>query len=251
MGVIEYNSIRKSTSSTAAIGIFFIPFYVAPVALVSALWGLTLRGAWQTVRGFAPRLTPIVILSWVIALGVPAAGVWVIQDGLGLRHDVQLALRMNGPELETAFERSPRNRDRFFLGAIAQNPAADAALLDRIASIPDPALYRRMWSHWDVMGENGKGLAVMRLIVGNANVSPETIEKLASNSYADEYLLGDILGNPKTPARIIERHANATQYLLKWGLASNPKTPVEVLERLAKDPDPYTSGPARYNLDHR
>ena len=59
-------------------------------------------------------------------------------------------------------------------------------------------------------------------------------------------LLGDILGNPKTPMRVLEPHFNSTEYLIEWGLALNPNLPVAVMQRLARSPNIYT----RFNLTY-
>ena len=247
--IVVIQSVRRSTSSTAAIGCIWIPYFAAPYALVSAIWGLSIYGTWAAIRRQVHPALPIVTGLVAIALPV-AAGTYLVQ-GLQFKDAVNAAHRINAQELETAFATSPLRHNRFFLGAIVQNEAASPDLLDRIASIADPELYEKMWSWWDVMGENGRGLAVMRLVVGNPKVTPATIEKLAASPLADDYLLGDILGNPKTPLPLLQKHANATNYLLKWGLAHNPNTPRDILERLARDPDEYTSRPAQENLRRR
>jgi len=51
---------------------------------------------------------------------------------------------MDGRRLDEAFERSLLNRDKYFLGAIAQNTAASASLLDRIAALPGDEYYEAM-----------------------------------------------------------------------------------------------------------
>ena len=76
---------------------------------------------------------------------------------------------MNGAQLERALEESPFSRDKYFLGALAQHPAASSALLNRIASLEDPALSERMWSLWNVMGENRAGASVKDLVARHPN----------------------------------------------------------------------------------
>ena len=76
---------------------------------------------------------------------------------------------MNGVELERAFHESPFAHDKYFLGALAQHPAASPVLLDRIARLDDPSLSQRMWSLWDVMGENRSGASVKDLVERHPN----------------------------------------------------------------------------------
>ena len=89
---------------------------------------------------------------------------------------------MSGPELEREFDESHFRRNKYFLGALAENPAAGPALLVRIASLEDPALFEPMWSPWDVMGKNRKGIAVMRLVASHRNTPPAIREALQRRS---------------------------------------------------------------------
>src|SRR5574341_996693 len=150
---------------------------------------------------------------------------------------------MNERQLELAFQESPFRRDKYFLGALAGNPVADAALLEGIAGVEDPDLYDPMWSLWDVMGENRKGLAVMRLVARHQNVSGATLTRLEAHP-ASGKLITELLANPNLPAPLLAKHAGDTHYLAEWGLALNPKTPPAVMERLARGENLY----ARMNL---
>jgi len=80
-----------------------------------------------------------------LAGGLAAAVIgWETWRGLELERAVQEVSRMDGRQLDEAFERSPLNRDKYFLGAIAQNAAAGTALLDRIAALPGDEYYEAM-----------------------------------------------------------------------------------------------------------
>ena len=149
----------------------------------------------------------------------------------------------HGPALERAFDESRFRRDKYFLGALAESPAAGAALLERIASLEDPALFEPMWSLWDVMGENRKGMAVMRLVARHRSVSGGTLARLEAHPDSGK-LITEILANPSLPAPLLAKHAADTHYRAEWGLALNPGTPPEVMERLSRSENLYT----RFNL---
>lgn len=245
--VISVVGIFKSGSSTAAIGFIFVPFVGAIVAIPAGIWGLALGHVWLHLRGVRHTSHPALLAAaWVFALAVPAVIGWETWRGLELERAVEEVSRMDGPRLDAAFERSPLNRDKYFLGAIAQNAAAGAALLDRMAALPDDAYYEPMGSVWNVMGANRKGLALMRLITYNPNVSAATLERLATGPHADK-VLHDVLRNPATPMRVLEPHFGSTDYLVEWGLALNPNTPAAVMERLSNSKDLYTRMNLTYN----
>jgi len=127
-------------------------------------------------------------------------------------------------QLGRAFEDSPFKRDRYYLGALAQHPEARAAVLEAITALRDPELYEPMGSLWDVMGENRKGLAVMRLVARHPNTDPATLAKLAAGPNAHS-VVHEFAANPRTPMPVLERWFDSTDYLIEWGLALNPQTP--------------------------
>lgn len=242
---LSTNEILGSGSSTAAIGFIFVPFIAIAVMVPAGIWGLALGCVWLSLRR-AQRYAPgLIAAAWVFALAVPAAVSWEIGRGLALQSAVHAVHGMTSGELDDVFAHSRWNRDRFFLGALAQNRAASPALLDRIAALPDAALYESMGSLWDVMGENTKGIAVMRLVAVHANARGDTLARLADAPQADT-LRHELARNPNTPVHVLQRWFDSTDYLVQWGLALNPKTPHGVMERLAKSPDRY----ARMNLTY-
>jgi hypothetical protein len=104
-----------------------------------------------------------------------------------------------------------------------------------------------MWSPWNVMGENRKGLAAMRLVARHRNASAATLERLEAHPQAQE-LITEILANPNTPPAVMAKHYDSTHYRAEWGLAMNPKTPVPVMERLARSTNPLVAQEARRRL---
>ena len=243
--VLTVKGIFSSGSSTAAIGFIFVPLVAVAAAVPVGVWGMALGHVILVLLRRTDTLRPVFITALATALGFPAVVTWELWKGHELEHAVHAALAMDGPALEQAFDASDWRSNKFFLGAIAQNPRASPNLLSRMADLEDPELFEPLGSLWDVKGENRKGLSVMRLIARNPNTRPLTLAKLEEKSQGRE-LLHDVLANPNTPREILARHANDTGYLAEWGLALNPNTPREVLERISHSENRY----ARMNLTY-
>jgi hypothetical protein len=245
--VLGAKMILSHGASTAGLGFVFLPLVAVAAAVPIGLWGAALGHVVAHLRGRAaePKL-----LFWLALLaagslpGVVAAEIW---HGKSLERAVAATRGMGERELERAFEESRFARDKYFLGALAENPASGPALLERIASVEDPALYEPMWSLWDVMGENRKGIAVMRLVARNRNTSGATLARLEAHLQAQE-LITEILANPNTPPHVLAKHFDDTHYRAEWGLAMNPKTPPAVLERLARSDNRFAAERARERL---
>jgi len=242
---LSVKGILGSGSSTAAIGFIFVPFVAIAGMIPSAVWGLAAGCVYLSLRGRQRYAPALLVAAWALALTGPAAIGWEVWRGLALERAVAEARALDARVLDDAYARSRWNRDKYFLGALAQRPDASPALLDRIASLDDPALYESMGSLWDVMGENRKGIAVMRLVAHNPNTPGPTLARLADGPHADK-LRHELARNPNTPAPVLRRWHDSTDYLVEWGLALNPRTPPAVLERLAGSPNVYT----RLNLTH-
>ncbi len=102
-----------------------------------------------------------------------------------------------------------------------------------------------MGSLFPMLGENRKGLAVMRLVARHPNVEVETLVRLAAS--ADDYVLGDVVMNSKTPLEILRKAHRKGGYLIEWGLAYNPKCPADILSALAESSNEYTRSPVAKN----
>ena len=239
--------ILSHGSSTAGLGFIFLPLVAAAAAVPVGIWGAALGHVALHLRGRAsePRLVFWAALFAAGSLpGVIAAEIW---HGKSLEHAVAETRTMGERELERALEESRFARDKYFLGALAGHPAASPVLLDKIAILEDPALYEAMWSLWDVMGENRKGIAVMRLVARHRHASAATLERLEARPQAQE-LITEILANPNTPPQVLARHFDDTHYRAEWGLAMNPNTPPKVLERLARSDNRFAAERARERL---
>jgi len=225
-------SITRSTSSTAAIGFIFIPVYFAIAFAGFFVWGYSVGtiGLWResTARKFDLKIG----LAFLVAVGISVLLVGELTRGFILTSITsQIQQATTERELLEIFEESHFKRNRFVLGGIAQNPAASAELLDSIARLDDPNLHEKMGSLFPLLGDNGKGLAVMRLVLRHRNVSSNTVEYLASSSQVD-YVLGDAAGNPKASVDTLRSLEKYQDYLIDWGLARNPTTPEDVFLKL-------------------
>lgn len=246
MAVVMFAAISRSTSSTAAIGILFIPFAILPYGLGFFIFGCCLPDLLAWVRGKSAALSVWAKLRALVAIVLPVWGAAEVVRGVLLTQTVNRIVTMDAPGLEQFLETSLFKENRFALGSLALNPNATTALLERVAQMPDPALHRKMGSLWPVMPGNGKGLAVMRLVAMHKNVSESVLVMLSKSP--DNYVLGDVLANPKTPASILRQSAGHQDTLIQYGLAGNPATPAEMLQKLAGSKDEYTRARVAGNL---
>jgi hypothetical protein len=243
---LSVKAILASAGSTAAIGFLFVPFVAAIAAIPVGIWGAALGHVVLRLSGAVGEPWIVFWTALVAAAALPAAVGYEVWRGLTLERAVGEAHAMDATQLERAFEASPWRRDKFYLGALAQNKAASAALLERIASLDNAGLFEPMGSLWDVKGENRKGLAVMRLVARHPNASAATLARLEAHPRA-ERLLTELLANPNLPAAVLAKHTNDTLYLAEWGLALNPNTSPEVMERLSRSENLYTRMNLTYN----
>ena len=231
-------AISRSTSSTAAIGYIFLPFYGLVVAIPFFFFGyFTGRVAeWMRSETREHEKKPY--------FAVAAAGIlfcwffWWMGSGLLSWKVVGDIAGMNDVQAAAFLEKSPFRENKYALNALLERKDLTADQLLAIAQIQDPDLHRKMGSLFPVMGNNRKGLAVMRLVANHPNVDDRTLRLLALSP--DEYVLGDVASNEKTPADIILRFSKARGYLMDSGLARNPKTPPEILHEFAQSDSQYT-----------
>ena len=245
-GALAVKGIFESGSSTAAIGFVFVPFLAIAAMVFAGIWGLALGCVVSSLRRVQHYAPALLFVAWIFALAVPATASWEIWRGLALQDAVRTVPDMTAGELDDAFARSHWNRDRFFLGALALNPAASPALLDGIAALPDADLYEPMGSLWDVKGKNTKGIAVMRLVADHPHTRADTLARFADGPHADR-VRHELAKNPNTPAVILKGWFDSDDIYVQWGLALNPKTPPEVIEKLAQSPDRYVRLNLTYN----
>ncbi len=234
---VLFASIFRSTSSTAAIGIIFIPLYAAPFAVLFFYFGYCLTDLANWLQGKSTDISILMKLRAVVAVILLISGISYLIHGILLTTTVNQVQTLNESGINTFLERSMFRDNKYTLGALVQNPNALTPVLDRVSMIPNPELHHRMWSVWPVMGGNGKGLAVMRLIAMHKNVSAATLVNLSKSP--DNYVLSAVAANPKTPVSIIRKLSDKGNYLTQWGLAVNPNAPADILKKLAETGDQY------------
>ena len=206
--------------------------------MVFYIFGYCLPDLVNWLKGKTHELSEFNELRAVIAAIFLSCGISYLTYGIIFSFAVNQVRTKNESELSKFLDSSLFRNNKYALGALAQNPEVLAADLDRVARMWNPELHQRMWSIWPVMEGNGKGLAVMRLIARNKNVSEDTLAYLSKSP--DEYVLGAVAANSKTPISIIRELFKTDHYLLEWGLARNPKAPADILEKLAESSNEYT-----------
>jgi hypothetical protein len=243
--VMSIMSISRSTSSTAAIGYLFVPMTSLMWSVPFFVFGYSVGYLRKWHAAPVRTIGAAVILAYALSGFLFCAGAVVSVEGLYLKSLVNDIKAMNEQELGNAIHKPFFGKNKFVLGAVAQNKNASGELLKEIGMSDDPELYEKMWSLFDVMCENRHGLAVMRLVARNHNVLPETLEHLAQSS--NEYVLGDVAGNEKTSVETLIRLSRRKNYLIDWGLARNPLTPPDILSGLSRSDNEYTRAPAAQN----
>lgn len=236
-------SIFRSTSSTAAIGFIFAPFIAATYSIVFFILGYCTGSVRASLKSSRPLLQSTVLIPGVIAITLASLGTWWLAHGIFMIHEAQQLQPMNSQQISHYFH-SSKPTNKFILGIIAQNMSTSPDVLDTIAHLQDADLHRKMGHLLPVMGGNGKGLAVMRLIARHPLVQSSTLEHLGLTSL-DAYVLADVAANSKlsTPSimRIYKNRSQHDQgdYLIMWGVSRNPHAPAYILTEIIKTGNEY------------
>ncbi len=244
-GAVFFAAIARSTSSTAGIGFLFLPFWSAPFAVPFFIFGYCVPDLVNWIKRKPAEVSGWMLVRAIVPILLAIWGISYVTWGIVFTTTVNAVRTMSEPELKTFLKESKLRNNKFALGALAENPNASPALLDQVARIPDHKLHERMGSIWPVMGSNGHGLAVMRLIARHPNVSESTLVCLSKST--DHYVLSDIVANSKTPTPILREIAQNGDYLINWGLAYNSKTPSEILNKIADTGDEYARSSVALN----
>lgn len=230
--------ILRQTSSTAGIGIIFVPWIFAMAAVAGGAWGWGLWELTRTATVFTrgPRAVALWLLA-VLSLGGSAyVGVTLGRNVLTFR-----ALQDPGvaaSALEARYRTAMAAKNYLQLSAIAANRNTPPAILLEMAKSDDPGMHEKRSGFATMFDRDA--LAVVRKVLRNPNMPPEAIPLLAASTNA--YVLGDVAAHRQTPEPILRDIARRNDgYLVHWGLAGNPRTPREILERLAKDDDRVTA----------
>lgn len=223
--------VGNSRSSTAAIGYIFAPFISGALAIPGFATGwctgyfLTWRRSPLDRRrwsAYAAGMVTLLVAGWIVS---------VLWHGNDLEVQVKRIQGLKGVELEAVMLDPKWNRNKFILGAVAENPEATELALHRIAATDLQELHEKMGSAFAVMGKNDRGLAVMRLVAKHPNTAAADLEILANSK--DEQVLGDVAARPELSEATLRRLAVRGGYLVELGLARDPNAPPDILSNLA------------------
>src|SRR5690348_5342577 len=88
-GALSVKGIFESGSSTAAIGLIFVPFLAIAAMVFAGIWGLALGCVAASLRRAQHYAPGLLLAAWIFALAVPAATGWEIWRGLALQDAVR------------------------------------------------------------------------------------------------------------------------------------------------------------------
>lgn len=176
--VLSTRMILSHASAGAGLGFVLVPLVAAAAAVPVAIWGAALGHVVEHLRGRAREPKVVLWAALFAAAALPVTVGYEIRQGRALERAVAEVGQMSAAQAEAAFHASPWRENKYFLGALAQHPAASPALLEAIAGLEDPALAQPMGSLWDVLGENRKGEPVLALAARHPN-APESVKRRA------------------------------------------------------------------------
>ena len=176
--VLSARMILAHASAGAGLGFVLVPLVAAAAAVPLAIWGAALGHVVEQLRGRAREPKVVLWAALFAAASLPVTVGYEIRQGRALERAVAEVAQMSGAQAEAAFHASPWRQNKYFLGALAQHPAASPALLEAIAGLDDPALAQPMGSLWDVLGENRKGEPVLALAARHPNAT-ESVKRRA------------------------------------------------------------------------
>ncbi len=236
--------IFASKSSTAGIGIIFVPSYALAVAGGASLafWSLlTLSGFAPAAERYLGRARPGFFRAFV-ALALLAGGAWGGADTL-LRNAAlarAASAETPAPRLAAMAEEAMRENDFRILENIAANGAAGANLL---AGIHAHCRARARAPYTSMCYTMYMGLGQ------NRAAGPGILADLAEE--ATPSVRAAVAANKSAPAAALETLARDPETSVRAAAASNASLPLAALERLAGDPVPQVESRAQAALKRR
>lgn len=232
-----------TSSSTAPIGMIFVPIWALENTAWGALFGAGL-GYLLSGRSAGRRLRePAMAISGLVVLGVGAWATFQLAPQPFIGRKVRAVETMSEPELGHVLDQRLLGRNVHVLAAVAGNPNASGETLDRIARLPDPGLHESQPTVFDaVQGKNTRMRSVMRLVAGNPNVRPQTLELLGQTGNFP--VLRDVASNPKATPSLLDWLARSEDRFTRWAVAKNPNTSQQTLDRLRTDANSEVSSAA-------
>lgn len=222
-------SIFQSSSSTAAIGLLFLPFY----ALFSAI--LT----WLFANMRLARRPGLRVLSWLVLLAALAVPALLVFEGVQSIHRKEMReakhkadtqeISRNKMLIKEALARQPgrepetikhlldeHSGERNFLLPLLESPFADPEALDRMAASED------------------LGLALTA--IRNPNCPAATLERIYRTHAYPDYFFQALAAHHNTPTAVLTELYRRPQTItgLDRSFAANPATPANILVEIAE-----------------
>jgi len=227
-------------SSTAAIGLFYLPLYALVPSAIAYVFG-TFHDNYKRQKAksnTAPQDVGGMILCVLLLVGAFGWQFTELQETIVKnserdfkqsqrnsaikenKRDIDRVLAyQKGNEGEKLTEIANGTTDNTMLIPVASNRYASAELLDRLSRI----------------NNTGIRIAVSR----NQNTTSSTLEWIFNNSQYSNYYYSDLARNKNTPELILrtlyeKRHLNGG---IPWSLAGNESTPIDILKKLVNEKD--------------
>lgn len=212
-------AISQSRSSTAAIGILFIPIYAS----------IAMFGVWGAHRLKHP-LRYTLYLPMILILG------WTIKSGLSVRK----LNEARDAESEARREQIQKRRDEI-KGMLNlyhghEHEAIDLAI---DSHVDDPLYVEAAFTFEEMSLERLTKLAESGKydlhVISHPKATSHLIERVYKHAAYKDVLFSTLAGNPKTPAWILkEIDAQRDRFVgLDNNLAANPMLPSEIRQRIA------------------
>lgn len=239
--VCAHLSIVSSRSSTAAVGLIFLPIIFSVVVTVAFAISWSLLYMAQFAREAVRRPQPGTIsnVGVLIALLILTATATGVVYGIWRQQLLHQASRSSEAEsLRSMVDRAVSVYDADVLSRLAENPHVTDDDLERIFY----ASKNRMEDH------NSAHYSVFRSLARNPRTPPKVLNMLAG---CEEGTRTAVAMNPGTPKQALWQLAkDLSPYVRQW-LTVNPAVPQELLRQLAQDPDPRVRGLAETHLKNR
>ena len=196
-------AIFQSRSSTAAIGLLFLPFYALFASFMAWLFGNFRQHKNTLVRGIG-------WMSLLISIAIPAMLAFQGIESITKNRERDQQYQASRVEIE-------RNK-KFIAEMLAQNPGQEAVVIEQLVS---------------AYATNRNFLLPL---LESKYISPETLDRLANSD--DLGIVLSALRNPLCPAKTLNRvyrtHAYPDYFF--QALAAHQNTPPELLRELYRRP---------------
>ncbi len=224
--------ILRQKSSTAGIGILFVPFFATLAAPVAGFAGWCLHRVLHWRESLAGGTAGRILLVFALAAIVIGSGYAARSGGRILEFDRAKDPATGPAQLEAIFQGAMERRDYFVLSAVARNPQVSQQVLLALAKSDDAGLHQKRQEFIDTYDRDQ--MAVVRHALRNPSLPAEAIPLLAQSK--DSYVLSDVAAHALTPPSALRQiFQRDDSYLVRWGLAANQHTPQEILEQLARE----------------